>query len=500
MSLCVTVIHLRVRSPAARIPAADPRGCEHGPRRARSATHGPTFPEPRTEQLVSNSGESIATPLVRGILAAAVSLGTALAIAVVPALTAQVAGTESSASVLDAILIALNLLVLGHGGGVVLDTGVIAGSATLPPLGLTLLLALVAALGMRRVGTALELVEPDGLLRERALRDAGGALGAYAGVYAAGMGLVAAASRGGEVAPVVISAVVSAALVSLVGGLTGLLWSLRREGTSTVPGVRVLDLLPSPADAVARSTAIAVLGLLGAGMALVLVLMLTHLPAEAALHQQLGPGVVGGLVLTLLQLALLPLFAVWGTCVLLGGTVSVGTATGLSLGSITTGVLPALPVLAALPAPGELPWWSWGLPAVPVAVVALGAVRLVRDTAALGTRERITAWVAYPLAVSLVMLLIAGLATGGIGEGRLMELGPRLPGLVLPLLGITVGSTAAVVALLGTGAGAWLREAPGRLRERVERAEDTERAERGTGSDTGRDASAEQTSDGDAPR
>ena len=52
---------------------------------------------------------------------------------VVPALAAQAAGTASSATALDAVLIALNVLVLGHGGGVVLSTGVIDGAVTLSP-------------------------------------------------------------------------------------------------------------------------------------------------------------------------------------------------------------------------------------------------------------------------------------------------------------------------------------------------------------------------------
>src|SRR5690625_6102591 len=45
-----------------------------------------------------SSSEGIAAPLVRGVLAAVVSLGTALAVVVVPALAAQVAGTQSSRS------------------------------------------------------------------------------------------------------------------------------------------------------------------------------------------------------------------------------------------------------------------------------------------------------------------------------------------------------------------------------------------------------------------
>ena len=424
----------------------------------------------------SSGGGSIATPLVRGVLAAAVSLGTALALVVVPALAAQLAGTGSSASALDAILIGLNLLVLGHGGGVTLGTGVVEGSATLTPLGLTLVLALVAALGMRSVGRGLDLVRDDGLLRERALRDAGGALGAYAGVYALGMGVLGALGKSSVASPVVASAIVSAALVAVVGGLAGLLWSVRREGTETVPAVRVLALLPSPFDAVARAVLLAVGGLVAAATALVIALLLLSIPGQGALFDQLAPGVVGGAVLTLLQLALLPLVIVWAMAVLLGGTVSVGSGTAISLHGVESGVLPALPMLAAIPDPGVSPAWVWALLVLPVAAVGLGAYRLVRDTAALELRDRVTAWVAYPLLVVVAVLLITGLATGRIGSGRLVHLGPVMSTLVLPLLGIVGLVTAVTVGLLASPALPWLRGAAGSLRERVERAEATEKA------------------------
>src|SRR5699024_9365232 len=206
----------------------------------------PRWSHPLQEQCVSSNVGSISTPLVRGALGALGSLGMALAVVVVPALAAQVAGTASTATSLDAIIIALNILVLGHGGGIMLSTGVIDGAVTLTPFGLLALLLVLAALGMRRVGRALRLVRDDGVLRVRALRDAGGALGAYAVVYAIGVGVLAGIGRSIDTSPMVTSAIVSGAMVAVLGGLAGLLWSVRRDATSTVPGVRVLDLLPAP--------------------------------------------------------------------------------------------------------------------------------------------------------------------------------------------------------------------------------------------------------------
>src|SRR5690625_7839900 len=76
-----------------------------------------------------------------------------------------------------------------------------------------------------------------------------------------GIGVLAAIGRSVDSSPVVTSAVVSGALEAVVGGLAGILWSLRRPTTEDVPGVRVLDLLPRPFDAVGRAATIGVSGL-----------------------------------------------------------------------------------------------------------------------------------------------------------------------------------------------------------------------------------------------
>ena len=424
---------------------------------------------------MSSTADSIATPLVRGVLGALTSLGIAIAAVVVPALAAQVAGTASTATALDAIIISLNLLILGHGGGIMLSTGVIDGAVTLTPFGLLALLMLLSAVAMRKVGRALRPVRDDGLLRTGALRDVGSALGMYTLVYAIGLAVLASIGRSADSSPMVTSAVVSGAMVAVTGGLIGLLWSLRREPTETVPGVRVLDLLPAPYGDIARSALIAVTGLLGVGVAIVVVTLLLSVPAQSALFDALAPGPVGGLVLTLVQLALLPLLAVWALTVVLGGTVGVGTATGISLTGAETGVLPALPMLGALPSPGPFPGWAWALMILPAIPVALGAVRLVRDVADLEQRDRITAWVAYPVVVIVSLLLLAGLSTGGIGDGRLVHLGPQMSTLALPAIGIVVLTTALVLGVLATPLIPRTRDAYRSVRERIEAAERTER-------------------------
>lgn len=424
---------------------------------------------------MSSDGERITSPVVMGILAAVTSLLVAMAVCIVPALAAQLVAERSSATALDAILVGLSFLVLGHGGGLILDAGVVRGALTLTPLGTTLLFVAITSGRVRAMSRALALVDEAGTLRHRALHDAGTLLGVFAGAYGLGLGFISGVARSGDFRPVPTSAIVSGLLVAVVGGLIGILWALarpRRDGA--VPGFPLLGLLPRPFDAVVRSLGITLGALVAAGMVAITVLVLVGSPGVVHMSDELRPGIIGGLVLILLQLALLPSMGIWAMVVLCGGTVTLGTGTSFSLVGITTGVMPALPMLGALPEPGTVPWPVRLLVLVPIAAVALGAVRLVRDTADLETRERWIAWGSFPIVLVLVVLILAGLSGGSIGSGRLQHLGPLVPGLILPMLGIAVLTTAVVIALEATSAIAWSRDRVASLRSRVERMEKAE--------------------------
>jgi len=415
--------------------------------------------------------------MIAGATSGLGALGSAVAIVLVPSLVAQLAASRSSMTVLDAVLIALNLLVVGHGGGTVLSTGVIDGVLTLTPLGLTLVFVALCAAGMLRTGRRLQLVGDTGGLRPRGLRDAGAALGAAVVVYAGGLGVLAELGRGQLMDPVATSAVVSGALVAVLGGLSGLALSIRREERDGVPAVRILDLFPRPWDAVARSAAIALLGLAALGMLALMTMVVLRFGNIASLFTQLEAGLWGGLVLTLLQLAMLPLLALWALTVLLGGSVTLGTGTGLDLGGFDTGVMPLFPLLGALPDPGAAPPALRALMVLPAAIVALGAVQLVRDLEGEELRDRITAYVAYPVVVMLGVVLLAGLSTGSIGQGRLVHLGPQVQDLLLPLLIVVVASTGLVLGVLATGLVELVQDGTARLRERIEAAEAKEGAD-----------------------
>src|SRR5699024_9820948 len=86
-------------------------------------------------------------------------------------------------------------------------------------------------------------------------------------------------------------------------------------------------------------------------------------------------------------------------------------------------------------------------------------------------------WGTYPVAVVVAVLLIAGLSTGGIGDGRLVHLGPRMGTLAGPLVAMALLATALVAAVLATPVIPWSKRQIARLREKVEVAEQAERSQ-----------------------
>ncbi|WP_133249830.1 DUF6350 family protein [Brachybacterium endophyticum] len=435
----------------------------------------------------------IDAPMISGAIAALGALASGVALTVVPALIAEIGASRSSPGTLRAILMGLDALVLGHGGSVVLQAGSVTGSISLMPVGLTLVLLALITLAARRATRRLRPVDADGALRARAFRDGGACLGALVIVYTAGLGVLAAIARGTLVHAVVPSAIVSGALIAVIGSLTGGLLALRRPAAEGRPAVRVLALLPSPYDAVARALLLTLAGFAASGALLTVVMIGLRFGHVASLHQSLDPGVLGSLVLFLLQLALLPLIMAWVLVILLGGSITLGAGSVISLGGASTPVMPALPLLGIVPEPGKAPGVIWLLVALPVAAVVLGAVRLCRDLAGADIRGRLTALGVFAGSLVVLTLLIAGLVTGGIGDGALDTLGPQLGSLALPLLGIVALPTAAVAAVYLTPALDWLHRTRRDLRERVEESESRESDGGGTAEESERTGTPEGT-------
>ncbi|GAB2534691.1 DUF6350 family protein [Brachybacterium huguangmaarense] len=454
-----------------------PRGDQHG----RALPLG-TYPSTRNgrPRVTDTPDDRIASPLAMGAVAGLVAVAVALAVAVVPALAAQLGSDQGGLGVLGAVLLGVDAFVLGHGGSLLLSDGPVMGAVHLAPLGLTAVYVLSAALGMRRMSRRLDLVAASGALRIGALRDAGAAVAAFVVVYAACSAVLASIGVTPRVHPVLSTVVLASVVVSLVGALAGVLWSLRRDASPGVPAVRLLPLLPSPLDAAARGIAVALLGLGAVAMLAVVVALGLGFRGAAGLWDSVDPGLVGGAVLLLIQLALMPTIALWALAALLGGTFTLGAGTAVSLGASDPGVLPALPLLGAMPGPGTAPGWTWFLLFAPIAALGAGAAAVVRAARGRELRSRTGAWGAYALGVLVLVLLALELSTGSIGDERLAHLGPELGTVVLPLAGMVLGTLGLAILVLDSPLVGRVRGGVDAVRRRVEEAE---REEQGTPKD-----------------
>ncbi|GAA2240569.1 DUF6350 family protein [Herbiconiux moechotypicola] len=224
------------------------------------------------------------------------------------------------------------------------------------------------------------------------------------------------------------------------GVVVGYLWLPRRTPSPELaPGSplargwgSVRDLVPSTARgliAIAlRGGAIAaglVLGFAALAMAIILV---TGFAGIVALYESLQAGLVGGITLTLAQLAMLPNLVVWTASWFVGPGFAIGAGSAVSPLGTNLGLVPALPVLGALPQ--GTPALGFAGLVVPVAAAFVTAAALrpaVVD--ALGARpgrmlRGALAGLGLGAVGASILALLALWAGGAAGPGRLAEVGP----------------------------------------------------------------------------
>lgn len=242
--------------------------------------------------------------------------------------------------------------------------------------------------------------------------------------------------------PMAVSNVVDATIrptLFLAAGLVIAQWT-----TEWSVGRKVLtEVLPAGAWQVVRAAATAgtaavviVMGLSGVVLAGMLA---TNYAEVISLYQALQPGVLGVVALSIAQLALIPTVIVWAGAWLVGPGFTLGSSAVFSPLGTDVQVVPALPMLAALPADQES--LGMGVISLPImaAVIAggLSAKRLehqagvglwlpMEQTGFFGQPLiRLFATSALATAVSLMWILVPlQLASGSLGPGRFAEAGP----------------------------------------------------------------------------
>ena len=212
-------------------------------------------------------------------------------------------------------------------------------------------------------------------------------------------------------------------LALAVGAAIGLLAAVRPR----LPGADAM--LRAAVGGALRTGTAAVALLLGVAAITVALLVVGHYGELIRLYEALHTGVVGGLALTLAQLALVPDVVIWAASWFAGPGFALGTGSHVSPLGTAVGPVPAIPLLGAIPT-GDLAFGFAGI-IVPVAAGFLAGVaaRPSLDRAlAEHTGSRWPALLATGLGGGVVGGVLLGLlawaATGSAGPGRLVQVGP----------------------------------------------------------------------------
>ena len=359
-----------------------------------------------------------------GVLAAAIGW-------VLCALTAVLGWLGANASTLPKALGAgSQLWFLGNGAGA--RFGPV--DWTLVPLGLSLLFVVlvswVSAFAARQAVRQTDL-DPGGLT----LRVAGLVTAGYTGLL---LLLCIVVGQPAQTGRALLGGV-------LIGGL-GAWW-----GTTRVTRYRIGRAWPAWARPVPRAVLTAVSTYVALGGALVVGALIRRADRIASLTSHLDLGVLGGLVMLVVQLAYLPDLVLWGGAYLVGSGFTLGDGSLVSPVVTKVGLLPAVPLSAAVPhahigSDAALLWLLGGAAPGVVAALVVGRARpLARfdETALVGGLAGVV--------TGLVCAFVTGLSRGSLGTGRLASVGPRpleLTVMAVTLMGLAGMLTGLVRGLL----------------------------------------------------
>ncbi|MHB8340060.1 MAG: cell division protein PerM [Mycobacteriales bacterium] len=365
------------------------------------------------------------------------SLAWAAAAAAVSAIAPVLVGVElvvllawatdprSGSSAAAAARLGVAVLLVAHHVGVAIP----GGGFALPPLGLLVGCALLlrrsvagaaAARGVRRV--------PDGVAL----------VGAVAALYGLVLAVLASLARSPALRPSPLQALLAGTALAGVAGGAGL---VRACG-----GHRTLCWLPVRLRQVLTGAAVASGSLVAAGALLVGASLALHGAQVRQLERLVEPNLAGGVALFVLDACLLPNAAIFAAAVLAGPGTALGVGTSVTVHAARIRFVPALPLLAVLPADGRLPAGTALLLLVPALAGVLGGLAVARRLDGGLWWLAAAGWGASAGVVGGAVLAAAcALAGGPAGPGRLAAVGPS-PWRVGLAAAVVMGVSAAAAA------------------------------------------------------
>jgi hypothetical protein len=256
------------------------------------------------------------------------------------------------------------------------------------------------------------------------LRHVGHAAVALAGPYSLLAGALALIGGTPLAVPSLWQAVLAAFLLAFVAGGIG-------GARELAPWRRLLGLLPERPRSLVTGTLGTLAVLTAAGAMLAAGSLAVHIGTFRSVTAALAPGLVGGLLLLLLELAFIPNAIVWAIAYLLGPGFAFGYGTVVAPTGNALGALPMFPMLAALPSgtgpgqPAGVPAWvSFGVLATPYLAGAFGGLLIV----AVAPTPRVEVAPLWGFTCGAVAGLVTGVASafagGPLGGARLTAIGP----------------------------------------------------------------------------
>ncbi|MEO7124157.1 MAG: DUF6350 family protein, partial [Lacisediminihabitans sp.] len=201
-----------------------------------------------------------------------------------------------------------------------------------------------------------------------------------------------------------------------------------------------------------RGGTAAAAGVLAIAALAVAALLLGNYAGIIALYEGAHAGVLGGITLTIGQVAFLPNLVIWAASWLVGPGFAIGAGSAVSPLGTSLGPLPAIPMLGALPT-GDFAFGFLGL-LIPVLCGFLAALvirpRILRTVGdAHRTRWMLVAGFVMAIAGGVVLGMLAWASAGAAGPGRLADVGPS-PLLVGAFAALEIG-IAATIGLFSGG-------------------------------------------------
>jgi hypothetical protein len=303
-----------------------------------------------------------------------------------------------------------------------------SGSATISvtPLLLTIIPLVIATFAARRTLRRVDIRRPARVNRGGIRPDVADASVFFISAYVVVGLVVALATLREPLRASVLGSAVGTAVMGLVAVLIALALEFRGQAALVAPDLMegFEARMPIYLRRAVWPGLWGVLAVFGAGVTLTLVMVVLHLGQIGRVNDALGAGPIGVVMLTLGQLTVLPNVALWAASWMSGSGFVLGEGTAITWSHSSPGLLPLIPGLGALPAPGPLPPGMWLSVVIPVAVGGLVGWRSLRAVA------RLSSWRAKAetagSACLLAALLLTGataLAGGSLGAARLTGLG-----------------------------------------------------------------------------